>query len=86
MLCPQFAAEQANVVTLFVHKTYYFYAPVVCSLYANTSSNSTAILDSLRTPVPFLIRKCKQLAAVVLNEFIAGRIPFTLGTYFIKFR
>jgi len=32
----------------------------------------------------FLILKCKQLAAVVLNEFIDGRLPCTLGTYFIK--
>jgi hypothetical protein len=51
---PQFSAEQVNVVTLLAQ--YYFYTPVVGSLYANTSSNSTAVLDSLRTPARFLIR------------------------------
>jgi hypothetical protein len=42
------------------------------------------MLDSLRTPARTLIRKCKQLAAVVLYEFIVGRLPFTLGAFLIK--
>lgn len=65
----------------------YFYTPAAGNLRVNTSLNSTARLDSLWAPAHFLIRKCKRLAAVDLNEFtVVGTLPYLLCTYLVKFR